>query len=81
MRDLPQAQKRNSSMMMCMSSNNSDTRPDFSHNIEELIAVGNKVMVRVIDRGTHLSEFNGIPATGKKIETCLQLGLKNHSYS
>jgi steroid delta-isomerase-like uncharacterized protein len=42
--------------------------PDFSHNIEEIIAVGDKVIARVIDRGTHLGEFNGIPATGKKIE-------------
>ncbi len=42
--------------------------PDFSHSIEELIAVGDKVIARIIDRGTHLSEFNGIPATGKKIE-------------
>jgi len=42
--------------------------PDFSHSIEELIAVGDKVIGRAIDRGTHQGEFNGIPATGKKIE-------------
>ena len=42
--------------------------PDFSHSIEELIAVGDKVILRAIDRGTHQGEFNGIPATGKKIE-------------
>jgi steroid delta-isomerase-like uncharacterized protein len=42
--------------------------PDFSHNIEELIAEGNKVILRSIDRGTHQGEFNGIAATGKKIE-------------
>ena len=42
--------------------------PDFSSSIEELIAVGDKVIVRVIDRGTHEGEFMGIPATGKKIE-------------
>ena len=42
--------------------------PDFSHSIEELIAVGDKVVLRAIDRGTHQGEFNGIPATGETIE-------------
>ena len=42
--------------------------PDFSHSIEELISVGNTVILRSVDRGTHQGEFNGIPATGKKIE-------------
>jgi steroid delta-isomerase-like uncharacterized protein len=42
--------------------------PDFSHNIKELIAEGNKVILRSIDSGTHQGEFNGIAATGKKIE-------------
>ena len=42
--------------------------PDYSHSIEELIAVGDKVIVRLIDRGTHEGEFNGIPATGNKVE-------------
>ena len=42
--------------------------PDFSHNIKELIAEGNKVILRSIDSGTHQSEFSGIAATGKKIE-------------
>jgi steroid delta-isomerase-like uncharacterized protein len=42
--------------------------PDFSHSIEEMIAVGDKVIVRAVDRGTHQGEFNGIPATGKEIE-------------
>jgi steroid delta-isomerase-like uncharacterized protein len=41
--------------------------PDFSHSIEELIAVENKVILRAIDRGTHQGEFNGIPATGNKV--------------
>jgi steroid delta-isomerase-like uncharacterized protein len=42
--------------------------PDFSHSIEEMIAVGDKVIARAVDRGTHQGEFNGIPATGKEIE-------------
>jgi len=46
----------------------SEAFPDFNHSIEELIAEGDKVILRAIDRGTHQGEFNGIPATGKKIE-------------
>ncbi len=42
--------------------------PDFRSSIEELFAVGDKVIVRVIDRGTHEGEIMGIPATGKEIE-------------
>ena len=32
------------------------------------IGVGDKVIVRLIDRGTHQGEFVGIPGTGNKIE-------------
>ncbi len=42
--------------------------PDMSLSIEELIAVGDKTIVRFVIRGTHEGEFMGIPATGKKIE-------------
>ena len=42
--------------------------PDFNWGIEELIAVEDKVIVRFIYRGTHEGEFQGIPATGNKIE-------------
>jgi steroid delta-isomerase-like uncharacterized protein len=42
--------------------------PDFSCTVEDIIAEGQKVMVRFIIRGTHLDMFRGIPATGKKIE-------------
>jgi steroid delta-isomerase-like uncharacterized protein len=42
--------------------------PDMSLSIEELIAAGDKTIVRFIIRGTHEGEFMGIPATGKKIE-------------
>ena len=42
--------------------------PDISFNIEELIAVGDKIIVRFIARGTHEGEFMAIPATGNKIE-------------
>ncbi len=42
--------------------------PDLSCTVEDIIAEGQKVMVRFIVRGTHLDMFRGIPATGKKIE-------------
>jgi steroid delta-isomerase-like uncharacterized protein len=42
--------------------------PDINFSIEELIAVGDKVICRYIMRGTHQGEFAGIPATGNKVE-------------
>jgi steroid delta-isomerase-like uncharacterized protein len=42
--------------------------PDITYSIEELIAEGDKVMSRFIVRGTHKGEYQGIPATGNKIE-------------
>lgn len=38
-------------------------RPHFT--IEDLIAEGDKVVVRWTNRGTHVGEFMGMPATGK----------------
>ncbi len=42
--------------------------PDFAYSIEELIAVEDRVISRFIFRGTHEGEFQGIPATGNKVE-------------
>ncbi|UCE21536.1 MAG: ester cyclase [Candidatus Aminicenantes bacterium] len=42
--------------------------PDLVHTIEEIIAKGDKVIVRTIARGTHLGDHAGIPVTGNKIE-------------
>ena len=42
--------------------------PDFSYSIEELIAEDDIVISRFIFRGTHEGEFQGIPATGNKVE-------------
>jgi steroid delta-isomerase-like uncharacterized protein len=42
--------------------------PDFRHSIEDLIAVGDKVVARCINRGTHKGDLMGIPATGKEVE-------------
>ena len=41
--------------------------PDFKHHIQDLIAEGDKVVLRVMDEGTHLGEFQGVAPTGKKV--------------
>ncbi len=40
---------------------------DFNVTIEEMIAEGDKVVVRSTTRGTHNGEFMGIPPTGKQV--------------
>ena len=39
--------------------------PDRRYTVEDLLAEGDKVVVRFTTSGTHLGEFQGIPATGK----------------
>jgi steroid delta-isomerase-like uncharacterized protein len=41
---------------------------DYHNVIEDLIAEGDRVAVRVICRGTHRAEFMGIAPTGKSVE-------------
>ena len=40
--------------------------PDFSCTVEDIIAEGQKVMVRFIVRGTHLGMFRGLPLYRKE---------------
>lgn len=42
--------------------------PDYSHTIQDVIAAGDKVVVRARASGTHQAEFEGLPATGNLIE-------------
>ncbi len=42
--------------------------PDWELTEEEMLGEGDKVVTRWRARGTHLSPFRGLPATGKKIE-------------
>jgi steroid delta-isomerase-like uncharacterized protein len=42
--------------------------PDIHFTVNELIAEGDKVVVRVTFRGTHRGEYMGIPATGKSVQ-------------
>jgi len=41
--------------------------PDFKATIEDILAEGDKVVIRMTWSGTHKGEFMGIPATGKSI--------------
>jgi steroid delta-isomerase-like uncharacterized protein len=41
--------------------------PDFKATIEDIIAEGDKVVIRMTWSGTHKGEFMGIPATGKRV--------------
>ena len=43
--------------------------PDWHESIEEIIAEGDKVWVRLTYTGTHTGEFRGLAPTGKKITT------------
>lgn len=40
---------------------------NFRHEIHETLAVGDRVVVRCTDHGTHTGEFEGVPASGKHI--------------
>ncbi len=41
--------------------------PDVHASVEDLVADGDKVIERTQTSATHTGEFNGIPATGKKV--------------
>jgi steroid delta-isomerase-like uncharacterized protein len=41
--------------------------PDNRHEVEEIIAEGDRVVVRCTLTGTHLGEFMNLPPTGRKI--------------
>jgi steroid delta-isomerase-like uncharacterized protein len=43
--------------------------PDFYFTTEDQLAENDKVVSRVVTRGTHKGDFQGIPATGKKVKT------------
>lgn len=42
--------------------------PDLNFSIEELHAVGDRVIARLILSGTHKGDYGGVPATGNMIE-------------
>jgi steroid delta-isomerase-like uncharacterized protein len=42
--------------------------PDLSVTVEDVMAEGERVAARVVMRGTHRGEFQGITPTGKRVE-------------
>ena len=42
--------------------------PDYKHSIEDVIAAGDRVVLRCVCRGTHTGEFMGIPPTGNAFQ-------------
>jgi predicted ester cyclase len=42
--------------------------PDLSITVEDVMAEGDQVAARVVMRGTHRGEFQGIAPTGKRVE-------------
>ncbi len=42
--------------------------PDFAHELHDIIAEDDKVMVRLTNRTTHSKDFEGLAPTGKRIE-------------
>lgn len=42
--------------------------PDYRHHIHEMLAEGDRVAVRLSFQGTHEADFQGIPATGNRID-------------
>lgn len=42
--------------------------PDYTHQVDEIIAEGTSVAARMTYRGTQTGDFEGIPASGKAIE-------------
>ena len=41
--------------------------PDFKATIDDILAEGDKVVIRMTWSGTHKGEFMGVPATGKRV--------------
>jgi hypothetical protein len=41
--------------------------PDYTHTPEEVLAVGDRVVLRTTNRAIHSGDFQGIPPTGRSI--------------
>ncbi|MFZ2055243.1 MAG: ester cyclase [Candidatus Aminicenantales bacterium] len=42
--------------------------PEIEHNVEDIVAEGDKVVAKILVHTVHQGEFAGIPATGKELE-------------
>jgi steroid delta-isomerase-like uncharacterized protein len=43
--------------------------PDWVETVEDIVAEGDRVVIRVTGRGTHEGDFQGIPPTGRRLTT------------
>lgn len=43
--------------------------PDWQESVDDVIAEGDRVVIRVTGSGTHLGEFMGVPPTGNRVVT------------
>ena len=41
--------------------------PDYTHHIDDMVAEGDRVAVKITFRATHQGEYEGIPATGESV--------------
>jgi steroid delta-isomerase-like uncharacterized protein len=41
--------------------------PDWAEDVEDIVAENDRVVARVVGRGTHLGEFQGIQPTGRQV--------------
>lgn len=41
--------------------------PDFTHTVEDVLAVDDRVVLRATDRGTHRGVFQGVAPTGRRV--------------
>ena len=41
--------------------------PDFTHHVDDIVAVGSRVAARATDRATHRGEFEGVAPTGRTV--------------
>lgn len=48
--------------------------PDWAETVDDVIAEGDKVVVRVTGKGTHDGEFQGVAPTGRHV-TCTGVGI------
>ena len=60
-------QQLNKEQTMAMVRSVYESFADFTHEVQETLAVDDRVVVRIIDRATHTGEFEGVPASGRRI--------------
>jgi len=65
--ELPLGMPRNREGVKLLTAAFRKALPDFKATIEDMVAEGDKVVVRQTWSGTHKGEFMGVPATGNRV--------------